>query len=351
MVQGSSPGGSSSRSSSNGGVASGGSSPASPIRMKRLSSAFLSKLTVSPGSDGSGQGGASSGSSTPAFNSAAGDLSPVANPDLAVQQLLASLQQVQLSQKRELDWQAQFDALSLLRRVARHHPQALVPELHAVVVAASPAVDALRSIPARLALVVFQDLIVGLGSALDGELDTFVPMLLKRAGVVSVAGRDNFLAVEADKALSSLVGAATGARVAAALLGSLANTKSPDVKAKAATHLATCVKQQGRQLAAGGGSVLVGRLLRAAVGLLDEGSLEARSAAKQILREVRQVLDGPGEFQSALARLDCKTDKVREACHGGRPPLSIFGSCCRPPPHTHSTPPGPCLTWPAFCDP
>ena len=40
-----------------------------------------------------------------------------------------------------------------------------------------------------------QELIEVLGPALDGELEHLVPILVKKAGVVSVAGRDNFLAV------------------------------------------------------------------------------------------------------------------------------------------------------------
>ena len=71
--------------------------------------------------------------------------------------------------------------------------------------------------------------------------------------------------------------------------------------------------------AGGGGAALVPRLLRAAVALLDEGGLEARTAGKRMLWALRGLLDGPTggggggggeEFKRALARLDCKTDKV-----------------------------------------
>lgn len=67
--------------------------------------------------------------------------------------------------------------------------------------------------------------------------------------------------------------------------------------------------------AGGAGAALVPRLLRAAVALLDEGGLEARTAGKRMLWALRGLLDGPtggggDEFKRALARLDCKTDKV-----------------------------------------
>lgn len=70
----------------------------------------------------------------------------------------------------------------------------------------------------------------------------------------------------------------------------------------------------------GAGAALVPRLLRSAVGLLDEGGLEARTAGKRMLWMLRDLLDGGGrvgeEFKWALGRLDCKTDKARGGCCG-----------------------------------
>jgi hypothetical protein len=65
---------------------------------------------------------------------------------------------------------------------------------------------------------------------------------------VSIAGRDNFLAVEADAALAAVVRHAGEARVAAALVASLTAAKSADVRAKAALHLDACVQQHGARL-------------------------------------------------------------------------------------------------------
>ena len=43
------------------------------------------------------------------------------------------------------------------------------------------------------------------GRAADGEAEHIVPSLAKKAGEVSVAGRENFLATEAEAALASMV--------------------------------------------------------------------------------------------------------------------------------------------------
>ncbi len=88
-----------------------------------------------------------------------------------------------------------------------------------------------------------QELIEVLGPALDSELDHLVPLLVKKAGVVSVAGRDNFLAVEADKALANLISTASEGRVVTVLLGCLATTKAADMKGKIAMHLDACVQR------------------------------------------------------------------------------------------------------------
>ena len=87
------------------------------------------------------------------------------------------------------------------------------------------------------------------------------------------------------------------------------------------------------QVTAPGGGALVSRLLRAAVGFLEEGGLEARTGGKRMLWELRRLLDSGAssssgdDFRRALARLDCKQDKAsgaspvlwfRKAGHVGR---------------------------------
>lgn len=67
---------------------------------------------------------------------------------------------------------------------------------------------------------------------------------------MSVSGRDNFLAVEADGALAAVVANCGEARSAAALLSCLPS-KSPDVRSKAAMHLDACLRQHGAQLVGG----------------------------------------------------------------------------------------------------
>lgn len=50
-----------------------------------------------------------------------------------------------------------------------------------------------------------QELFEELGSRLNSELDEIAPCLLRKAGEMSTAGRDSFLAQSADAALSQMV--------------------------------------------------------------------------------------------------------------------------------------------------
>ena len=67
-----------------------------------------------------------------------------------------ALEAANSSQRKELDWQRQYEALCHARRLIHNHASVLLPSVHAFVLAAAPAIDSLRSIPARLAITVFQ---------------------------------------------------------------------------------------------------------------------------------------------------------------------------------------------------
>jgi hypothetical protein len=88
--------------------------------------------------------------------SPSGEVAPLTQPQAALQAALAQLQRAALSQPKELDWQAQHEALRTLHRLARHHAGVLPPCLKALLGLAAPAIDALRSTLSRLAIAVFQ---------------------------------------------------------------------------------------------------------------------------------------------------------------------------------------------------
>ena len=62
----------------------------------------------------------------------------------------------QHTQHKPSDKPSALQALNDLRRLVRHHSQFLLPAMHAMVIAALPAIDALRSITAKFAMALFQ---------------------------------------------------------------------------------------------------------------------------------------------------------------------------------------------------
>lgn len=71
---------------------------------------------------------------------------------------------------------------------------------------------------------------------MDAQLEILVPLLLKRSGEVSTAGRDNFLARSAEQAVQALSASVSPSRFIMALLVS-SRHRSPATRAKAALHL------------------------------------------------------------------------------------------------------------------
>lgn len=81
---------------------------------------------------------------------------------------------------------------------------------------------------------------------------------------VSVGGRDNFLAAESDKTLTMMVESCSETKVAQALLAH-AQHKSPQVRAKIASHLDSLVQGETGLRLAGMCAVLSRAALRCAV--------------------------------------------------------------------------------------
>eukprot|EP00798_Chlamydomonas_sp_ICE-L_P017057 gene17057-23352_t len=154
----------------------------------------------------------------------------------SLKKAIAKLQEVNVADRKLMDWEGQFDALNDSRRIVKHHPDALKGYLHEFVRAAVPSIDHLRSFTVKTTLMMFQEMFQHLGKILDKELEEILPMLLKKAGEVSTAGRENFLASQADKALSDMCNCATDTRAILALICS-ANHKSPNVRGRVASHL------------------------------------------------------------------------------------------------------------------
>lgn len=107
------------------------------------------------------------------------DLTPMKNPNQEFPKVLRGLE--------SQDWSDLFQTLNNLRRVVIHHPQVVIPtgSLHAIVMLVMKLVDNLRSSLAKNALITVADLFLGLKKAMDSEILTVLPGVLKVSSFVS----------------------------------------------------------------------------------------------------------------------------------------------------------------------
>ncbi|GLI71807.1 hypothetical protein VaNZ11_017199 [Volvox africanus] len=325
----------------------------SPARNPSPSPAGLNRLRVrsadtNPITQGTAGGGgaamipatpiANGGSATPgvywekgrAGDGVTEDLAPLADPEKHIRLVISRLVEANHADRKELDWQGQYEALVDARRLVKHHAEVVRTCLPEFMRAATPAIDQLRSQTAKCALTLFQECFGLLGRAMDRVLDEMVPVLLKKAGDVSNAGRDNFLAAEADRALAEMYRCCGESRAVLALLG-CAGHRNPYVRGKVAfhldSHLEACAGGGGGRQALVNNTACLERLFRAAAGFLEEGSLDTRTHGKRIIWHVKGMLSNRVDFDRLVAGispegLQRKVMEVVELLNGPPPPPS-----------------------------
>lgn len=265
------------------------------------------------------------------------ELLPLSSPDKAMRTVLQELISANAADRKELDWLAQYEALVLARRLITHHAATLQRDLHALVVALTPAIDGLRSLTAKTAMILVEEMAASLGRGLDAELDALIPVLLKRAGEQSTAGRENFICQVADQALMCIADSCGEGKVSSTLLASMGH-KNGAVRCKVALHVDYLLERRGASLLGGGRPDVLDKLVSSVAILLDEGSLETRTFAKRILWSLRRLGEDP--FERSLRRLtETKSRQVRAVFDGqSGPPQPPRRPMSRAPPNSVSTP-------------
>ena len=214
------------------------------------------------------------------------ELQPCPKPDKTMKELKAELAKANASKRKELDWLAQYEAINKARRLVKNHPQVVLAQLSALIVLVAPAVAELRSYTARNAIQLFNEMFLTLKRAMNPELDKVVPVLLKKAGEASTAGRDTFLAQEADTALKAMITHCNEGKATMALINCRSH-KSPHVRLKVIAHLEQMVSTHGARIASN--SDLVDRLVTAGGQFLEEAHIDARAYCKRMLWQLRQA--------------------------------------------------------------
>ncbi|KAF5833408.1 hypothetical protein DUNSADRAFT_10277, partial [Dunaliella salina] len=232
----------------------------------------------------------------------AAELTPLPEPERSLRCAINKMMQANNSDRKELDWQGQHEAINDSRRIVAHHPEVLRPCLHEFVRAAVPALDQLRSFTVKNAIALMQETFATLGRQMDRELDDIVPMLLKKAGEISNAGRENFLAAEADRALAEMCRQVSEHRAMAALCA-CANHKSMHVRAKVSSHLDGMMEQPNVRTMLASNQPCLERLFKVAAGFLNEGGLETRTYGKRILYNIKTCQGSKAEVDRLVCQV------------------------------------------------
>lgn len=191
--------------------------------------------------------------------------------------------------------------------------QQQLPLLREVVLAALPALGALRSATARLAAALCHEALLLPAPHHPSSrppprplLDADAPAIV--AALLPLALRDAFLSRDADAALAAacMAGGLSPARAAAALLSPAGvGSHAPAVRAKAALHLDALVTVWSCGGRGGGGPLFLGdkqlqaRLFAAAAALCADASAEARAHGRRLLCAVAGGAGGSGATPSS----------------------------------------------------
>ncbi|RQM20394.1 hypothetical protein B5M09_010602 [Aphanomyces astaci] len=111
------------------------------------------------------------------------------------------------------DWESNFEGLTALRQIAVHAPDAVAGQLAPLVVEVVKQINNLRSSIAKNAMLAIETLCVSLSRKMDAEMDTVMPLLLKRA-----ADTNAFLSEAAASTLVAVVQSCSAAKLLASLL-------------------------------------------------------------------------------------------------------------------------------------
>ena len=247
------------------------------------------------------------------------ELQPCLDPDGTLKDVLNALAIANAANRKELNWIAQYEAITNARRLVVCHSSVILPHLHNLAIAVIPALMELRSYTVKNAFLLLSEMAKTLKGYVDPELERFVPVLCKRAGETSTAGRNNFLTQEADQVLSDIVRNCSEIKSAQALLN-CANHKSGAVRTKVIMHLNEVVTNCTRRLLQSKDTL--DRIMTTAAKFLDEPSIEARTYSKRLLWTLGQ--NAEHSMRTFLHKIsDMNAKQVRNVLSNPPPALPV----------------------------
>ncbi|TYZ59701.1 hypothetical protein PybrP1_007918 [[Pythium] brassicae (nom. inval.)] len=192
------------------------------------------------------------------------ELKPLLNPKQDSSRLLEKIS--------GSDWEATFDALSTVRRLAKHHPAFLEDKLHAVTKEILTQVTNLRSTVSKNSLLALDSLCSCFQKAMDPEVDGIIAVLIKRS-----TDSNAFVCESATSSVTSVILHCSPSKVVGALAVHL-SSKAVPVRREVARAVHTLIVSMADQVQTSKDlSTIVGIVGRC----LEDSNNEVRDAAKQ----------------------------------------------------------------------
>ena len=204
------------------------------------------------------------------------ELTPLINPDFEWKLCLEDI--------RSSDWSKQFEACNTLRRVCAHHAE-LITSSHVRTLSSSLQVqsDSLRSSLAKNAMITLKELFAKLKKAMDADIETLTPTLMKRSADTNV-----FIAAEGRNCMQQMVLSCSEGKVLLSLLP-YASSKNASVKSEAAVCFGHLIMRLKSKLSSFKGN---DKLMISAATLLGDASQEVRNNARAAFRELFNAYSG-----------------------------------------------------------
>ncbi|XP_049341279.1 TOG array regulator of axonemal microtubules protein 1 isoform X5 [Astyanax mexicanus] len=209
---------------------------------------------------------------------------PLNRPGEALGQALCLLQ--------DEEWERKTEGLRLVRALAQHHVDVVLPELHSVSTAVIEEIKNLRTLVSRDAIYTMAHLFHHLQHSMDSEVEGAARTLLHKAGEASL-----FIKEGVELALSMMVHSCSPGRVLRGLLAGGFRHRNPATRAATALCLNRLVHVMGASRVLKG-RTFTSKILPAISTLAFDAAQEVRTPARAALR----FLGGHREAAAAVEK-------------------------------------------------
>ncbi|KAG9261039.1 TOG array regulator of axonemal microtubules protein 1-like [Astyanax mexicanus] len=226
---------------------------------------------------------------------------PLNRPEEALGQALGLLQ--------DEEWERKTEGLRLVRALAEHHAEVVLPELHYISAAVIAEVQNLRSIVSRGAITTMAHLFTHLQCDMDSEVEVAARTLLHKAGETSL-----FIRQGVELALSTMVLSCSPGRVLQGLLDGGIRHRNPVCRAATALSLVRLLQVVGVSRVLTGRKTFASKFIPAVSTLAFDAAQDVRTHARAALcllgchKEAERAVEKYVQLrdQSEIKKLLCK---------------------------------------------